>query len=94
MRYTVQYIPLTQIQPQFTMKMTKNIKKLKHVMRDCMQLLIVKKNKRGGSYTLLSGKEHFDFFRNQTNKKFVPCLVDESKKTKWINDMVFRIRNQ
>lgn len=94
MRYTVQYIPLTKIKPGLTIKITKRVKKLRHVMLDCMQLLIVKKNKRGGCYTLLSGDQHYDFFRRQTNKKFVPCLVDESKNKKWINDMFFRFRNR
>jgi hypothetical protein len=94
MRYTVQYIPLTKIKPNFSMKVTKNIKKLRHVMRDCIQLLIVKKNKRGGYYTLLSGNEHYDYYQKHTTKKFVPCLIDESKNKKWINDVVFRFRNR
>jgi hypothetical protein len=94
MRFTIQYIHLAKIKPDLTVKMTKHIKKLRAVMLDCMQLLIVRKNKRDGNYTLLSGSDRYDYFKQHTNKKYAPCLVDESSSTVRFKDLLFRLRNR
>lgn len=78
MRYTVQYIPLHRIKSRITGEMTKRIRKLRRVARDCMYVMVVRKNKKG-SYTLLSGSQHYEYLKKHSRKKSAPCLVDEPK---------------
>ncbi|CAM4141395.1 hypothetical protein L1N85_05605 [Paenibacillus alkaliterrae] len=79
MRFTVQYIPLSKIKPGLTAKMTAHIRKLRKSMWDCMNLLVVRKNRNDGSYIILLGNDRYDFLRKHTKNIAAPCLVDESK---------------
>ncbi|TVY11038.1 hypothetical protein [Paenibacillus cremeus] len=79
MRFTVQYIPLDQIQPGGPVPLTERIKKLKSYLWDCMHLIAVRRNRKDGSYTILSGHERYLFLRDHTKKQYAPCIVDETK---------------
>jgi hypothetical protein len=43
-----------------------------------MHLLVVRKNRRDGSYMILLGNDRYEFLRKHTKKLVAPCLVDES----------------
>jgi hypothetical protein len=94
MRYTVQYIPLNKIKPDFSSKITKRIKELKKAARDCMHLLVVRKSRKEGGYIIVSGNNHFEFLKHHTNKSFAPCLVDESNALSSLTSLYYRFRKQ
>lgn len=77
MKFTVQYIAINKIKPQTSIKMTDHIKKLQRLMWDCMNILVVRKNKEG-NYSILSGVDRFEYLKKYTNKLYVPCIVDDS----------------
>lgn len=79
MRYTVQYVPLSKIKPGLCVQMTDRIKELRKAAQDCMHLLIVRKSKKEGGYIIVSGNNHFEYFKNHTKKSAAPCLIAESK---------------
>ncbi len=93
MKFTVQYIPLSKINPDLSVKVTEHIKKLQHLMWDCMYILVVKKNRADGSYTLLSGLERYDHLRNKTRNVYAPCIVDDNDPSR-IKAIILRIRNK
>ena len=78
MKFTVQYIPLSKIKPDLSLKVTEHIKKLQNLIWDCMYILIVKRNKKDGSFTIVSGLERFEYLRKHTKNIYAPCIVDES----------------
>ncbi|RBW69572.1 hypothetical protein [Bacillus taeanensis] len=78
MKLTVRYIPLSKIKPDLSLKITGHIKKLQSLMWDCMHILVVKKNSKDGSYTILSGVDRFEYLRKHTKNIYAPCIVDES----------------
>ncbi|MGO4888207.1 hypothetical protein ACJ2A9_10655 [Anaerobacillus sp. MEB173] len=93
MRFTVQYIPISEIKADSSLKITDHIKKLQGLMWDCMNILVVKKNRKDGSYSILSGLERFEYLRKYTKHVYAPCIVDDSFSTglkSWLN----RIRNK
>lgn len=90
MRVTVQYIPLNKLKPDLSVKMTQNIQKLRSLMADCMHLIAVKKNKKNGQYIIVSGHDRFEYLRKHTNKKYVPCIVDENKVTSGLKTLIHR----
>lgn len=78
MKFTIQYIPLDQIEPHASLAAAKPFGKLHRFMRDCLaHLLIVRRNAKGGKYTLLNGQERYAFLLKHTRKKFAPCLIDK-----------------
>lgn len=79
--FTVQYIPLSKIKPDHSVKITSQIRKLRDRMWDCMHVLVVRKNGKHGSYMILFGNERFEYLTNHTKKLVAPCLVDESNPT-------------
>lgn len=78
MKVTVKYIPISLIKTEGPFVMTEKLRRLRRAMNDCMHLLVVRKMSRGG-YRVVFGLERLDFLLNHTNKKKVPCLVDESR---------------
>jgi hypothetical protein len=78
MRFTVQYIPLRKIKPGEAAALTSRLRRLRVLMWDCMQLLVVRRNRRDGTYSLLLGRTRYDYLLTHTRKHAVPCLVDES----------------
>ncbi len=78
MKFTVKYIPLNKIKPDDSIKITGHIKKLQRLMWDCMNILVVKKNSKDGTYTILSGIEHFEYFKKHTKKIYAPCIIDDT----------------
>jgi hypothetical protein len=78
MRFTVQYIPLSKIEPNFPAAMTPHLKRLRNMLWDCMHLLVVRKSRKDGNYMILIGNERYEFLRKHTKKLVAPCLVDES----------------
>jgi len=93
-RYTIQYIPINKIIPDETCKMTPHLRKLRHVMWDGAHLLVVRKNRKNGCYTILAGHDRYRFLRKHTNKLFAPCLVDESKLKSRVGTWLYRFRNR
>jgi hypothetical protein len=91
MRYTVQYIPLSKIKPGLPVQLTQRIKELRAAAQDCIHLLIVRKSRKEGGYTIVSGNNHFDYLQKYTKKKVVPCIVDESAVSSRLTSLVNRI---
>jgi hypothetical protein len=78
MRLNVEYIPLSKIKPDFSIKVTEHVKKLRSIMWDCMHILVVRKN-NNGQYTIVSGEERLEYLQKHTKNKFAPCIIDENK---------------
>lgn len=79
MKLTIEYIPLNKIKPDLSLKITKHMKKLQSLMWDCMMyVLVVKKNRKDGSYILVSGQERFETLKKHTKHIYAPCIVDKS----------------
>lgn len=76
MKLNVQYIPLEKIKPNFTIKLTEHVKKLRGMMWDCMNMLVVKKDKNGG-FTIISGNDRYEYLTKHTKHKYAPCIIDE-----------------
>ncbi|OIK15742.1 hypothetical protein BIV60_08300 [Bacillus sp. MUM 116] len=81
MKFTIQYIPINKIKPDISQKITEHIKKLQRLMWDCMFVLVVKKNRKDGSYTILSGQDRFESLKKHTKNIYAPCIVDKSSST-------------
>lgn len=79
MKYTVEYLPLAKIKAAPPPTMTERLRTLRRLIWDSVHLLAVRKNKQDASYTVISGLERYEHLRNHTNKKMVPCLVEQSK---------------
>jgi DNA-directed RNA polymerase subunit E'/Rpb7 len=77
MKFTVQYIPLSKIKPDLKQKITEHIKKLERLMWDCMFVLVVKKNRKDGTYTIISGQDRFESLKKHTKSIYAPCIVDK-----------------
>jgi hypothetical protein len=92
MRLNVQYIPMSKIKPNFTVKITEHIKKLRNVMWDCMHILVVKKEK-DGNYTIISGNDRYEYLQKHTKNKFAPCIIDENKMFTELKYWILRIFN-
>lgn len=90
MRVNVQYIPLNKLKPDLSVKMTQNIQRLRSLMADCMHLIAVKKNKKNGQYIILSGHDRYEYLRKHTNKKYAPCIIDESKVSSGVKSLIQR----
>ncbi|OLS40664.1 hypothetical protein [Bacillus sp. MRMR6] len=93
MKFTIQYIPLEEIQPEVSVKMTERIKKLQRLMWDCMFVLVVRKNRKDNSYTIISGQERFESLKKHTKNIYAPCIVDKNSDSR-IQSWYFRIRNK
>jgi hypothetical protein len=78
MRFTVQYIPLDKIKPGISDQLNRRVKDLQKAARDCMHLLIVRKNKKDGGFILLSGTQQYEYLKKFTKNHSVPCIVDKS----------------
>lgn len=78
MRFTVQYIPLSKLKPDAATRMTAQLRKLRRLVWDCMHLLVVRKNRRDGTYTILLGSDRYQYLREHTKKLSAPCLIDDS----------------
>jgi hypothetical protein len=81
MKFTIQYIPLNKIKPDLSMKITEHIRKLQRLMWDCMYVLVVKKNRKDGSYIIVSGQDRFESLKKHTKNIYAPCIVDKSSAT-------------
>jgi hypothetical protein len=88
-RLTFQYIPLNKIKPGINIKLTEHVKMLRNIMWDCMHVLVVKKDRNDGRYTIISGHDRFDHLLKHTKHKSVPCIINESTVTAgmkhWLN---------
>ena len=92
MKFTIEYIPLNKIKPDLSLKITKHMKKLQRLMWDCMMyVLVVKKNRKDGSYILVSGQERFETLKKHTKNIYAPCIVDKSVSTGMIS-WFYRLR--
>jgi hypothetical protein len=78
MRFTIHYIALSKIKPDPSTKVTTHIRKLRRLMWDCMNVLVVKKNTKDGSYTILSGLDRFEYLQKYTKNIYAPCIIDDS----------------
>ncbi|KAA9029110.1 hypothetical protein [Niallia endozanthoxylica] len=79
MKFTIEYIPLSKIKPDLSLKMTKHLKKLQRLMWDCMMyVMVVKKNRKDGSYIIVSGQDRFENLKKHTKNMYAPCIVDKS----------------
>ncbi|QYR21073.1 hypothetical protein KZ483_25700 [Paenibacillus sp. sptzw28] len=94
MRYTVQYIPLSKIKPDLSARITQRVKELRKAAHDCMNLLIVRKSRKARGYVIVSGINHFKYLKNHTNKKYAPCLIDESKALSNLASLIHRFRKR
>ncbi|TLS35483.1 hypothetical protein [Pseudalkalibacillus caeni] len=79
MKFTVQYIPLSKIKADRSIKVTEQLKKLQRLVWDCMYLLVVRKNGNDGFYTLLDGLERFEHLKKRTKNIYAPCIIAKSR---------------
>ncbi|MEH7302820.1 hypothetical protein [Neobacillus drentensis] len=93
MKFTIQYIPMNKIKPDLSLKITEHMKKLQRLMWDCMFVLVVKKNRKDGSYIILSGQDRFESLKKHTKNIYAPCIVDKSSSTGMIS-WFHRFRNK
>jgi hypothetical protein len=93
-KLTVQYIPLSKIKPDLTMKITDHVKKFRSIMWDCMHILVVRKNRNDGSYTIVSGHDRLEYLQKNTKMKFAPCIIDESSTSTKIKHSYRRVFNK
>lgn len=93
MKFTIQYIPLNKIKPDLSLKITEHMKKLQRLMWDCMFVLVVKKNRKDGSYIIVSGQDRFESLKKHTKSIYAPCIVDKSSSTGMIS-WFHRLRNK
>ncbi|MEH7436628.1 hypothetical protein V7182_03955 [Neobacillus drentensis] len=93
MKFTIQYIPLNKIKPDLSLKITEHIKKLQRIMWDCMFVLVVKKNRKDGSYIIVSGQDRFESLKKHTKNIYAPCIVDKSSSTGMMS-WFHRLRNK
>ncbi|WP_338452763.1 hypothetical protein R4Z09_13420 [Niallia oryzisoli] len=94
MKLTIEYIPLNKIKPDLSLKITKHMKKLQRLMWDCMMyVLVVKKNRKDGSYILVSGQERFETLKKHTKHIYAPCIVDKSDASGMIS-WIYRLRKK
>ena len=77
MRLNVEYLPLNKIKPDPTIKVTEHVKKLRNMMWDCMHIIVVKKN-NNDHYSIVCGKERFEYLRKHTKNKYAPCIIHEN----------------
>ncbi len=92
MRFTVRYIPLSMIKPDPSLKMTNQIKKLRRLMWDCMNIVVVKRNRNDGSYSILTGLDRYEHLKKNEKNIYAPCIVDES--TSFFTSWIHRIRHK
>lgn len=92
MRLNVQYIPMSKIKPNLSVKITEHIKKLRNIMWDCMHILVVKKEK-DGNYTIISGNDRYEYLQKHTKNKFAPCIIDENKMLTELKYWICRVFN-
>lgn len=78
MRFTVQYIPLRKLRPAPSAPLTARLRAVRKVLWDCMHLMAVRKNRKGGGYTVVSGRERYEHLVKHTNKTHAPCIVDDA----------------
>ena len=94
MKFTIQYIPLDKIKPDLSLKITEHIKKLQRLMWDCMFVLVVKKNRKDGSYIIVSGQDRFESLKKHTKNIYAPCIVDKSNSSTGMKSWLQRLRNK
>jgi hypothetical protein len=92
-KFTIQYIPLEKIKPDVSVKMTERIKRLQSLMWDCMFVLVVRKNRKDNSYTIISGQERYESLRKHTKNLYAPCIVDQHSGSRF-QSWYYRIRNK
>ena len=93
MKFTIQYIPLNKIKPDVSMKITEHIKKLQRLMWDCMFVLVVRKNRKDGSYIIVSGQDRYESIKKHTKNIYAPCIVDKSNSPQIVS-WLHRIRSK
>ncbi|MBM7656502.1 hypothetical protein [Neobacillus cucumis] len=93
MKFTIQYIPLSKIRPDLSQKITEHIKKLQRLMWDCMFVLVVKKNRKDGTYTIISGQDRFESLKKHTKSIYAPCIVDKNS-SNCMMSWFHRLRNK
>nr|WP_263326809.1 hypothetical protein [Neobacillus sp. Marseille-Q6967] len=93
MKFTIQYIPLNKIKPDLSLKITEHVKKLQRLMWDCMFVLVVRKNRKDGSYTILSGLDRYLSLKKHTKTIYAPCIVDKSSSSIMLT-WFHRLRNK
>ncbi|MCM3116475.1 hypothetical protein M3610_14325 [Neobacillus sp. MER 74] len=94
MKFTIQYIPLTKIKPDLSMKITEHLKRLQRVMWDCMFVLVVKKNRKDGNYIIVSGQDRFESLKKHTKNIYAPCIVDKSSSSTGMFSWFHRFRHK
>lgn len=92
MKFTVHYVPLKKIKTGSKVMITDRLKKLRTYMLDCMNVMVVKKNQKEDSYSLIYGLNQYQYLQKYSNKKYVPCIIDESEKKSW-GRLVQRFQN-
>jgi hypothetical protein len=93
MKFTIQYIPLSKIKPDLSVKITEQIKRLQRLMWDCMFVLVVRKNRKDDSYIIVSGQDRYESLRKHTKNIYAPCIVDKSTSSR-ILTWFHRLRNK
>lgn len=85
LKFSVQYIPLTKIKPDLSIKLSDHMKRLQRFMWDCMFVLVVRKSQKDDSYIIVCGQDRFESLRKHTKSIYAPCIVDKSASTSLIS---------
>ncbi|MED1865165.1 hypothetical protein P4V41_16995 [Fictibacillus nanhaiensis] len=81
MKLNVQYIHLTKIKPDYTIRLTDHVKMLKNRMWDSMHMLVVKQDKKNG-FKIICGNDRYEYLTKHTKNKYALCLIDEQPRKK------------
>ncbi|HZG57007.1 hypothetical protein [Paenibacillus sp.] len=96
MRFTIEYIPLRNLDANANVRFTDRIKQLRRVVWDSSHLLAVRRNGKGGRYTIVGGHDRYRYLKAHTNKAYAPCVLDDAseKRTGAIPSWIRKFRNR
>lgn len=91
MKLNVQYIHLSKIKPDYSVKLTEHVKMLKNRMWDSMHMLVVKRDKKTG-FSIISGNDRYEYLTKHTKSKYALCMIDEHPRTTGIKNWLQSLR--
>ncbi len=93
MKLNVQYIHLSKIKPDYTIKLTDHVKMLKNRMWDSMHMLVVQRDKEDG-FSIISGNDRYEFLTKHTKNKYALCMVDENPRKTDMKNWLQNLRGE
>ncbi|MQR97352.1 hypothetical protein [Fictibacillus phosphorivorans] len=91
MKLNVQYIHLSKIKPDYSIKLTNHVKMLKNRMWDSMHMLVVKKDKKN-EFSIISGNDRYEYLKKHTKTNYALCMIDEHPTKTGIKNWLQRMK--